>query len=74
LGTRRVDLRELADGSGISYRDLKRLNPWFRRSFVDGGPYKLIVPQSGASRLLAAAAATGRARQISSQDGKKKGP
>ena len=54
LGARRVDLRELATASKISYRELKRLNPWFRRSYVDGGPYKLVVPQSGAAGVLAA--------------------
>jgi hypothetical protein len=49
-----VDLRQLAEASGMSYRELKHFNPWFRRSYVDRGTHKLVVPQNAVEPLLAA--------------------
>ena len=38
----------------MSYRELKHYNPWFRRSYVDRGTHKLVVPRQAVEGLLAA--------------------
>jgi hypothetical protein len=47
----RLEFRDLADATGLSYREIKRLNPHFHSSYLTRGEYQLVLPAEAASGL-----------------------
>ena len=51
---RQIDLRVAADLAGITLRELRRLNPGFKRSATGpGGPHRLQIPPDAVERFVA---------------------
>lgn len=51
--TNRLDLRTLTASSDLTYRELKDLNPWVRRSYLPLGMHRLVVPALHADAVIA---------------------
>ena len=51
--TNRLDLRTLTASSDLTYRDLKQLNPWVRRSYLPLGLHRLVVPAAHTDAVIA---------------------
>lgn len=51
--TKRLDLRTLTASSDLTYRGLKELNPWVRRSYLPSGHHRLVVPAAYTDAVVA---------------------
>lgn len=47
----RVQLRDIADAAGISYREFRELNPAYRRSWVPRGTHRFVLPEQSVDGL-----------------------
>lgn len=49
----KLDFREIAAAMDMGYRELKELNPQYRRSWLPRGSHRLVLPRDGVEPLLA---------------------
>jgi membrane-bound lytic murein transglycosylase D len=49
----RLDLRTLTASSDLTYREIKGLNPWIRRSYLPLGNFRLVVPSRHSDAVVA---------------------
>lgn len=47
----RVQLRDVASASGITYREFRELNPSYRRTWIPRGTHRFVVPHQGVDGL-----------------------
>jgi hypothetical protein len=50
----RLQLREVAEAAGITYREFRELNPAFRRTWVPQGTHRFVLPHQSAGDLVEA--------------------
>lgn len=50
--SQRVQLRDIADGAGVTYREFRELNPAFRKGWVPRGTHRFVLPHDAVDALL----------------------
>ena len=49
----KLDFRKIAAAMDMGYRELKELNPQYRRSWLPRGRHRLVLPRDGVDSVLA---------------------
>jgi len=50
----RLDFKDIAIRAGLTYRELKELNPHYRTSYLPRGTHRLVLPRTGVAGVMAA--------------------